>query len=65
MGRGWTAPDDEKVMIDFYNSSSRKIDGLPADRLIGNMEWRIYTEWCCNGCLADELVHEITKDDII
>jgi hypothetical protein len=45
---GWTAPENEKIMADFYGQSRGKLGDLTGDKLVGNMEWRLYTEWCCN-----------------
>ncbi|MFA5856878.1 MAG: hypothetical protein WC867_05945 [Candidatus Pacearchaeota archaeon] len=44
----WTSPEDAFQMVVFYETSSNKLKGLNGDKLVENIEWRVYTEWCCN-----------------
>ena len=54
---GWTLPEDQELMILFYNQNPKRLDGLTGDRLVRNIEWRIYTEWCCNPSESVWLQH--------
>ena len=47
-GKEWTSPQDKKTMVDFYGKSPQRIEGITGESLVRNLEWRIYTEWCCN-----------------
>ncbi len=42
------AEKDKYVMSRCYDHLPDRLSLLSADNLISNMEWRIYTEWCCN-----------------
>lgn len=44
----WTSPDIETSIVNLYNQLPYRIEDLPAKDLVRSIEWRIYTEWCCN-----------------
>jgi len=54
-GIPWTDPEDAVLMASCYDSNPEKLDGVKGEDLVDNIEWRIYTEWCCN---RDESVWE-------
>lgn len=49
----WTPLEDTAMMASFYDSSPERLHGVTGDKLVDNIEWRIYTEWCCNRDESD------------
>jgi hypothetical protein len=50
--RTWTRPEEATQIIAIYESGRKLKDVTGAD-LVRNIEWRIYTEWCCNDRESD------------
>jgi hypothetical protein len=44
----WADPKDGLFMASFYDSNPAKLGDFTGQMVVDCIDWRVYTEWCCN-----------------
>lgn len=46
--KDYTNKEDTNIIMKAYENSPNKINELPAEKFLKNIEWRLFTEFCFN-----------------